>query len=43
MKTEPTLLLIFRNKSILIYQSCNVHPKYLATFLNETNSFASMA
>lgn len=36
MKTAPSLRLVFRNKSILIDQSCNVHPKHLATFLNET-------
>lgn len=38
MKTAPSLRLVFRNKSILIDQSYNIHPKHLATFLNETKT-----
>lgn len=43
MKTAPTLQLIFRNKSILIYLSYNIHFKHLATFVNKTNKLVNMA
>lgn len=42
-KQHPPCCWFSEIKSILIYQSYNIHPKHLATFLNETNSFASVA